>query len=264
MEYQKIKGKRHYVYDHISEFYNDHPNETPNEDWRNANEGDWVWSDDKRIVQLLKVSGIKHPNDRKNYKLAKGYVRTIVGTFLNNKKTKMDTDFNKHPNRYTFSTKIKNTNARVKERKNLTKNERIFSVNVAGGMGAVKSYMDAYEEINPEKARKKAVVLLKQERVMQEVERSVLEVSKTLGLDHEFVLRKLKLLADHSEDDNIILQSTKEIGKIIGTTGTTVKQKEVGVFGVFEGFSPEQLESIERQKLSDGNTSRQIDVGSND
>ena len=99
---------------------------------------------------------------------------------------------------------------------------------------------------------------------MQEVERSVLEVSKTLGLDHEFVLRKLKLLADHSEDDNIILQSTKEIGKIIGTTGVTVKSKEVGVFGVFQGFSPEQLESIERQKIGDGNTSRQIDVGSND
>jgi hypothetical protein len=137
-------------------------------------------------------------------------------------------------------------------------------VNVAGGMGAVKSYMDAYEEINPEKARNKAIVLLKQERIMQEVERSVLEVSKTLGLDHEFVLRKLKLLADHSEDDNIILQSTKEIGKIIGTTGITVKSKEVGVFGVFQGFSPEQLENIERQKIGDGNTSRQIDVGSND
>ena len=99
---------------------------------------------------------------------------------------------------------------------------------------------------------------------MQEVERSVLEVSKTLGLDHEFVLRKLKLLADHSEDDNIILQSTKEIGKIIGTTGTTVKQKEGGVFGVFQGFSPEQLENIERQNLGDGKTNGKNDDGSDD
>ena len=60
------------------------------------------------------------------------------------------------------------------------------------------------------------------------------------------------------------LQSTKEIGKIIGTTGTTVKQKEVGMFGVFQGFSPEQLENIERDKLGDGNASRQIDSGSDD
>jgi len=264
VEYQKIKGKRYYVYDDIDEFQEDYPNKLPLKNWRTAQEGDWVWSDDERIVQLLKVSDIKHPQDRKNYTWAKGWVRTIVGTFLNRENTKMDTDFSKHPNRYTFSTKIKNTSARVKERENLTKNERIFSVNVAGGMGAVKSYMEAYEEANPEKARKKAVVLLKQERIMQEVERSVLEVSKTLGLDHEFVLRKLKLLADHSEDDNIILQSTKEIGKIIGTTGTTVKQKEVGVFGVFQGFSPEQLENIERQKLGDGKTNGQIDVGSDD
>ena len=85
MEYQKIKGKRHYVYDDMEEFKEDHPNITVG-NWRDANEGDWVWSDDDRIVQLLKVSGIKHPNDRKNYKLSKGYVRTIVGTFLNNKK----------------------------------------------------------------------------------------------------------------------------------------------------------------------------------
>ena len=176
----------------------------------------------------------------------------------------MDTDFNKHPNRYTFSTKIKHTASRVKERENLTKNERIFSVNVAGGMGAIKSYMDAYEELNPEKARKKAVILLKQERIMKEVERSVLEVSKTLGLDHEYVLRKLKQLADYSEDDNIILQSTKEIGKIIGTTGITVKQKDVGVFGVFQGFSPEQLENIDNKKIGDGSSDRQIDVGSDD
>ena len=71
-------------------------------------------------------------------------------------------------------------------------------------------------------------------------------------------------MADCSEDDNIILQSTKEIGKIIGTTGITVKQKEVGVFGVFQGFSPEQLENIEKQRIGNGNTSRQIDSGSND
>ena len=52
-------------------------------DWKTANEGDWVYTDDGRIVQLLKVSSnIKHHNDRKNYKYADGWVRTIVGTFI--------------------------------------------------------------------------------------------------------------------------------------------------------------------------------------
>ena len=41
------------------------------------------------------------------------------------------------------------------------------------------------------KAGKKAAVLLKQERVMKEIEKSVLDVAKGLGIDHEYILEKL-------------------------------------------------------------------------
>ena len=84
---------------------------------------------------------------------------------------------------------------------------------------------------------------------MKEIEKSVMDVAKENGLDHEFVLRKLKHLAEYSEDDNITLQSVKEIGKIIGTTGTTVKQREMGVIGMFQGFSPEQIQGADRDML---------------
>ena len=71
-------------------------------------------------------------------------------------------------------------------------------------------------------------------------------------IDHEYILNKLKILADFSEDDNIILQSTKELGKIVGTSGNTIKQKEMGLLGVFQGFSPEQLEGASRtEQLSE-------------
>lgn len=249
MEKQIVKHKAHYVYDHISEFYNDHPNKKPLKDWREADEGDWVWSDDKRIIQLLKVSkSVKHPGDRKNYKYANGWVRTVVGSFLNRKTVFMDTDFSAHPNRYTFSKKIKNTNNRVKERVNPTRKEREFATNIVVGMGAVQAFKNAYNELSDDKARKKATILLKQERVMKEIEKSVLDVAKALGIDHEYVLNKLKNLADYSEDDNIVLQSAKELGKIVGTSGATVKQREMGLLGVFQGFSPEQLEGATRDQ----------------
>ena len=86
---------------------------------------------------------------------------------------------------------------------------------------------------------------------MQEIEKGVLDVAKELGLDHKYILDKLMHLADYSEDDNIILQSTKELGKIIGTSGTTVKQREMGVLGVFQGFSPEQLNSAQKGLLGE-------------
>ena len=249
MEYRKIRNKKHYIYDHISEFYNDHPEKTPSKSWRQANEGEWVWSDDGKIVQLLKVvDEIKHPNDRKNYKYASGYVRTVVGTFLKTKGVLMDTDFSKHPNRYTFSGKNPKS---VKDRKGITNKEKIFATNVAVGMGPVKAYMDAFNNDDELKSRQKATLLLKQERVMQEVEKSVLDVAKGMGLDHEYILNKLKCLADSSSDDGIVLQSTKELAKIIGTSGTTVKSKEMGIIGMFQGFSPEQIEKAERPELQE-------------
>ena len=256
-EYQVIRGKRHYVFNDVDEFTEYYHSKMMNSpkvkgNWREGKEGDWVFSDDNRIVQLLKVAPLNHPNDRKNYKWAKNYVRTVVGTFVNNEKTFMDTDFEQHPNRYTFSKTIKHTNGQVKKRKKLTNDEKIFTTNVVSGMGPVKAYMDAFKATSEDKARKKALVLLKQERVMTDIEKGVLDVAKELGIDHKYILDRLKCLADNSEDDNIILQSTKELGKIIGTSVNSVKQKEVGVIGMFQGFSPEQIESVKPKEISNG------------
>jgi len=249
LEKQTIKGVPHYVYDTYEEFKENCPSEEIHDNWRTGNEGDWVWSDDGRIVQLLKVSkNVNHPGDRKNYKYANGWVRTVVGSFLNRHTVKMDTDFLQHPNRYTFSKTIKDTSKRVKERTKVTNKEKQFATNIVVGMGAVKAYKKAYNEMSDNKAGKKAAVLLKQERVMKEIEKSVLDVAKTLGIDHEYILGKLKHLADYSEDDNIILQSTKELGKIVGTSGSNVKQIETGIVGMFQGFGSEDLQIAERKK----------------
>ena len=249
MEKRRIKKQDHFVYEDLQEFKQDHPNVTVFPDWRKADEGSWVYSDDERIIQLLKVNKmVNHHSDTKNYKYADGWVRTVVGSFINKKTNKMDTDFSSHPNRYTFSKTIKNTSERVHKRTKITNKEKEFVTNVVVGMGAVDAYKNAYKEMSDQKARKKATVLLKQERVMEEIQKSVLDVAKGLGIDHEYILGKLKHLADYSEDDNIILQSAKELGKIVGTSGNNIKQKEVGLLGVFQGFSQEQLEGASREQ----------------
>ena len=261
MDYQRIKSKKHYVFSSEEEYYDYFDDAAKPKHWKDetVKEGDWVYADDGGVVQLLKVSGIKHPSDRKNYSYHSGYVRTVVGTFLINNKSQMDTDFSQHRNRYTFSKTLKDPNENVKKRKSVTRKEKIFTTNVAVGMGAVKSYMDAFNEESPQNAKKKAVILLKQERVMSEIEKSVLDVAKSMGIDHEYVLNKLKCLADYSEDDNIILQSTKEIGKVIGTSVPNIKTREMGIVGMFQGFSPEQIGNVERKQINENN--KEVDVG---
>ena len=163
----------------------------------------------------------------------------------------MDADFDSHNNRYTFSKTIKNTNSRIRERENVTRKEKQFAANYVIGMGGTKAFMEAFNEINNKVAGKKAAILLKQERVMKEIEKGALDVAKSLGIDHEYVLNKLKSLADYSEDDNIILQSAKELAKIIGTTGTIIK-KETGVVGLFQGFTKDELQLAASKEVTNG------------
>jgi len=254
MKSNTIKYKRHYVYETLEEFYLHYDKDTPIvKGWRTAKEGDWVYSDDGNIVQILKAKSMSHPGDTKNYKLTNGYVRTIVGTFLNTPKTFMDTDFDKHPNRYTFSTNpdLVTGSQRMKKRTKCTQREKLFATQVAVGTDAVSAYMQTFKEDNAQKARKKAVILLKQERVMSEVEKSAKDIAKQLGIDHAYILGSLKQLADTSEDQNIALQSLKELGKAIGTLGNQVKRIDTGVVGLFQGFSPDQIESAQRKALPD-------------
>ena len=43
-------------------------------------------------------------------------------------------------------------------------------------------------------------------------------------------------------------QSTKELGKIVVTAGNTVKQRDVGLLGVFQGFSQDELQGATREQ----------------
>ena len=87
---------------------------------------------------------------------------------------------------------------------------------------------------------------------MKEVEKSVLDVAREMGVDHEYIFRSLKQLAETSVDENIALQSLKEMGKAIGTLGGGVKRIESGVVGLFQGFTPEQIENVERKMIGEG------------
>tara|TARA_R100000742_G_C4276932_1_gene98364 strand:- start:1603 stop:2124 length:522 start_codon:yes stop_codon:yes gene_type:complete len=156
----------------------------------------------------------------------------------------MDTDFNQHPNRYTFSKKITNSNENFNSRKKITKKEHMFATQVMTGQPAVDAVKNVYGTQDFKKAKSKAVLLLKQERVMDEIEKGVNDIAKSMGINHEYVLGRLKMLADSSPDDNIVLQSSKELGKIIGTSSNI--KKDNSAVGFFAGFSQDQLQGAVR------------------
>ena len=249
MLFGEIKGTRHFIYENPEEFLKE--TGLKYKYWKDdPKKGDWVKSDDGGILQILKYGNLNHHGDTKHYKSNKGYVRTVVGSFVISENSYMDTDFSQHPNRYTFSKNVKNSNENFSKREKTTINEKLFITDVVSGKDAVTAVQNVYGTEDYKKAKHKAFALLKQDRVMNEIEKGVIDVAKGLGIDHEYVLTTLKNLADRSDDDNVILQSAKELGKIIGTSGNTIKQRDVGLVGMFGGFSPEQLKEAQRENKS--------------
>ena len=98
-----VKSMKHIVYDSIDEFPS---NLNYTDNWKHADIGDWVLSDDGCIIQILRSGFLKRPYRKKNVK----YVGTCTGTFVCADAYKMDTD--RRDNIYNLSFNI-NANRRA-------------------------------------------------------------------------------------------------------------------------------------------------------
>ena len=54
MDFKEVKGKKHYLYDSVQEFRIHHPDVQLNKNWRSADDGEWVLTDDDNVCQILK------------------------------------------------------------------------------------------------------------------------------------------------------------------------------------------------------------------
>jgi len=235
--------------------------------WREGRERDWVLANDGGIVQILRQKPLPHPHDRANYKNHEnGWCRTIVGTFIQDNKFEMDTDFDLHPNRYTFTQRsAKEVKQRARARKNPTKRERIFSVALATGKSLQMSYEEAYGAST--NWREKALELVKRETVMTEVRKSVQDVAKNLGIDIEGIFKEMWDLAKGSEDDSVRFRSLKELKDTLipkETHRSSLTGRETFQFGGFGGDKLKEIESAELKVLAEGEEDELSKVPSTD
>lgn len=159
--------------------------------WRSAEEGDWVVSDDYRVVQILK----KTLNDKpKAYN--KAIIRTCVGTFAVNPKTFFDTDFEMHPDRYRVSNTGKDVTERLIERENATHNEKIFANRIAKGDDAQTAYMKTFPTKNKAYAKDMSNILLRQERIQKNISSEIEQILEEEGVSKRYIIQEYKRLID--------------------------------------------------------------------
>jgi len=228
MDFRFIRDTPHYIFDNEKEFVEHFIHNGLNKedipviktDWKTAELDDWVWSDDERIVQVLKVGHMKNTvrSPNKDFHSTK-YIRTIVGSFIVSKKSEMDTDFSGHADRYKFSRVKRNNKDSIISRTATTVREKCFVTYFTYyNPNPVEAYMTVFETKNEKFAERRAYFLLMQPRIKMAIRAEIETAASQLKLSDVWVLEKLKKVAEvEDQKPNIIIQAATEIGKIIGT-----------------------------------------------
>ena len=237
MEIKRIKGKEHYLYDSMDEFMAFNPKVMPTGDWRRGKEGDWVYTDDICVCQILRIFFITVPSTGKKQKC----VRTVCGSFVvGQKNTKMLGEYGVAENIYTFSGNYDSINE-VREQ-NVSSKKVLFAQYVAAGMDMSQAYSKVYPKAKDEKYIKSAASkLLQQKKVQEMVKEEIREILQAEGVSPEYIIQKYKDIADISERDSDRLRSLDALAKMSGLFDTEKKQEQLTVWS---GFTPEQMEAI--------------------
>ena len=234
MEHKEIKGKKHYLYESKEEFYIKDGGNTPVRNaWREGDEGEWVFTDDNYVCQILKC-----------FKMGKNNcVRTVCGTFrTNNVKGKMLGAKGVADHIYSFS----GTYVPSKGRKDNNRHF-LFAKYIARGYDVIEAFKKAYPDAKSDNYIKQQVTsLLKRENVQKMVKEEIREILDEEGVTPQYLIRGYKQVADIGEKDADVLRSLDSLSKISGMFDTQDKKTEE--LTVWAGFTPEQLEAIKDKK----------------
>ena len=231
MDFKEIKGQKHYLFNSKEEFYAfSDVDAAVRRNWRDGEEGEWVFTDDDYVCQILK-----------SFKVGKNdCVRTVCGTYSRkNKKNKMIGADGIPEHIYSFSGKyVRPVDGKPSER------HFLFAKYIATGDNIIDAYKKAFPDAKSDNYIKKtATSLIKTENIQKMVKEEIRAILDEEGVTPQYQIRSYKQVADLAEKDTDKLRALDSLSKISGLFDTGDKRTEE--LTVWAGFSPEQLESIQ-------------------
>ena len=239
MDFKEIKNTKHYLYDNKDEFSVTYPKVPVRRNWRYGEEGEWVFTDDGFVCQILRKLNISKDKDE-----SVPCVRTVCGTFLSrNMKKEMLGENGIAENIYTFS----GTNLGKERFNNRERNSRelLFARYVASGIDVLQAYKRAYPDAKSERyIKQRTESLLKTETIKNMVKQEIRDILDSEGVTPEWIIERYKTIADMAESDTAKLRSLESLSKIAGLFAVDEKKSEQVT--IWSGFSPEQLEEVKK------------------
>ena len=239
MDFKEIKNTKHYIYDNKEEFNITHENAPVRHNWRHGDEGEWVFTDDGFVCQILRKMDISNNSKKKRI-----CIRTVCGTFLAKDRNKeMLGEEGIVENIYTFSGSSKGSEAYdIRKR---TSRELLFARYVASGIGALKAYKLAYPDSRSSNyIKRRTERLLKTETIQKMVSQEIKALLEKNDATPEYIIERYKTISDLAERDTDKLAALRDLAKMAGLFNTEDKKSEQVT--IWAGFSPEQLEEVKK------------------
>ena len=185
-------------------------------EWRDFERiGQWILTDDQMVVEILSAGKMRSGTP---------WLRTATGSFLASSGTTLETT--RRDSRYTFNgKKISNQPFRVTER------QRQWILLFARGADPVKSYLKIFRGSSHRHAERRVFDLLKRPEVKKVLRQEVEATCKTLGIDEEYVLGKIKAFVDEEDiSDNVRFKCLNLLAEIIDVAPDRKNGDAVGGF----------------------------------
>ena len=239
MDFKEIKGTKHYIYDNEDEFRLTYPSIPIRHNWRHGEEGEWVFTDDGFVCQILRKSNLKTDTGKNTT-----YVRTVCGTFITTRMNRgMLGENGIAENIYSMSGTNK-SRTDYRER-GCNSKELIFARYVASGVTATEAYKLAYPDAKSEGyIKRKTDSLLKTESIQKMVKQEIREILDEEGVTNNWLIERYKTIADMSESDTPKLRALDSLARIAGLFDIDSQRSEK--LEIWAGFSPEQLEGVKK------------------
>ena len=239
MRHYTVNNAQYVVYESEDELP---PDVYPIKDWRNGSLFDWVLADDGCFIQILRKGTMTKPKGKVR---EVAYIGTCTGTFIISPKTKMDTS--RRVNIYSLGGDVER-NQRLDDRENLSTREELFVTYLAKGMDPRKAYLEAFPTNNPHYAGTRAGQLIKTARVRSAMKEELKPYMEQLGLDENYVLSNIKEVIDSCEKADTKLKALFKLADIMDMEDKNQTKVTTVTGALFQGFSPEKLEEVERPK----------------
>ena len=241
---------RHYKVNKVQHTVFDSEDEVPSDihylkDWREASLSDWILADDGCIIQVLRMGKMIKPKGKVREVT---YIGTCTGTFVNSPSVKMDTS--RRINIYSLGGNI-DRNQRLEDRENLSTREELFVNYLSGGMDPRKAYLKAFPTNNPGYAGMRAGQLVKTKRIRSRMKEELKPFLEKLDLDEFYVLSNIKEVIDSTGKDDTKLKALFKLADIMDMEDKNRTQVTSMTGALFQGFTPEALEEVERPREID-------------